>query len=149
MYSMAEVLGIIASGTSVVSLAIKITENLKRAIDFCESIREAPNDIRRILLELQLLSNLILAIQLVHEKHQSPPVDDATLKQCLSLVKYDMSKLSSIILELERKLSSEKIIKRSWARVQVVLSEKKIARLRSLLEGAKGALQLLHLSRMS
>lgn len=112
-------------------------------INFCESIREAPTDIQRILLELQLLSNIISGIQLVFQKRSLPKISEATIKKSLDLVRHDISKLSDLSLDLERKLKSDKRITRTWARVQTVLSEKKIAILRDHLDRAKGTLQLL------
>jgi len=140
---MAEVFGVVAGGLSVASLAIQIVENLTKVINFCESIKEAPTDIQRLLLELQILSNVISAIQLVYEKHSLPETSEAVTRKCLGLVRHDISKLLSLSLELERKLNSEKRLTRTWARVQSVLSESKIAVLRGHLERAKGGLQLL------
>jgi hypothetical protein len=140
---MAEAFGVVAGGISVASLAIQILENINRVINFCESIREAPTDIQRILLELQLLSNIISGIQLVFQKRSLPKISEATIKKSLDLVRHDISKLSDLSLDLERKLKSEKRITRTWARVQTVLSEKKIAILRDNLDRAKGTLQLL------
>lgn len=65
---MVEALGVVASGISVASIAIQILEGIKRVINFCESIREAPTNIQRDLLELQPLPNIISGIQLVFEK---------------------------------------------------------------------------------
>jgi hypothetical protein len=140
---MAELLGVVASGMSVASLAIQIVENLNKVIRFCESIKEAPTDIQRILLELQILSNIMSAIQLVHDKHSLPEIGEATTRKCLGLVKHDISKLSDLSSDLERKLNSDKRITRTWARVQTMLSEKRIALLRGHLERAKGGLHLL------
>jgi hypothetical protein len=140
---MAEAFGVVAGGISVASLTIQILENINRVINFCESIREAPTDIQRILLELQLLSNIISGIQLVFQKRSLPKISEATIKKSLDLVRHDISKLSDLSLDLERKLKSEKRITRTWARVQTVLSEKKIAILRDNLDRAKGTLQLL------
>jgi hypothetical protein len=140
---MAEAFGIVASGVSVASLAIQIVENLNKVSNFCESIREAPTDIRRILTELHILSKIVSNIQLVHEKRSLPESSEATTKQCLGLIRDDISKLSSLSSNLERKLHSDKRLTRTWARVQTVLSEKKIAMLRGQLDSAKGTLQLL------
>jgi hypothetical protein len=140
---MAEVFGIVASGISIASLAIQILENINRVIDFCQSIKDAPTEICRILLELQLLSNIVSGIQLVFEKRSLPEISEATIKNTLNLVRHDISRLSDLSLDLERKLNSKMRITRTWARVQTVLSEKKIAILRDHLDRAMGTLQLL------
>jgi hypothetical protein len=127
----------------VVSLATQIVDNLNRAISFCGSIRDAPTAIHRILRELQILSKIISAIQLGYDEHSLPGIGEATTKDCLDPVRYDISNLSGLILDLERKLSSDKRSTRTWAHVKAALSEKKIAILRGYLDIAKGGLQLL------
>ncbi|KAN0090555.1 hypothetical protein V8E51_019134 [Hyaloscypha variabilis] len=140
---MAEAFGVVASGLGVASLAIQTVENLNKVITFCKSIKEALTDIQRLLLELQILSNVVSAIQLMYEKHSLSESSEAVTRKCLDLVRLDISKLLSLSLELERKLNSGKRITRTWARVQTVLSESKIATLRGHLEQAKIGLQLL------
>jgi hypothetical protein len=140
---MAEAFGVVASGLGVASLAIQTVENLNKVINFCESIKEVPTDIQRLFLELQILSNVVSAIQLVYEKHSLSESSEVVTRKCLDLVRLDISKLLSLSLELERKLNSGKRITRTWARVQTVLSESKIATLRGHLERAKSGLQLL------
>ena len=140
---MIEVFGVVGGGFSVASLAIQILENINRVINFYGSIKEAPTDIQRILLELQLLSNVVSGIQLTFETRSLPKISEATIKKSLDLIKHDIRKLSDLSLDLERKIKSEKRTTRTWARVQTVLSEKKIAALRGHLDSAKGTLQLL------
>jgi hypothetical protein len=128
---------------SIVASASQILENISKVIDFCKSIKDAPTDIRRILLELQLLSNIISSIQLVFEERSPPESTVTAIKNTLDLIRDDIRKLSDLSSDLERKINSEKRIARTWARVQTVLSEKKIAILRDHLNRAKGTLQLL------
>jgi hypothetical protein len=128
---------------SALHLAIRILENISRVIDFCKSIKDAPTDICRILLELHLLSNIVSGIQLAFEKRSLSEISEATIKNTLDLVRHDISKLSDLNSDLERKLNSEKKITRTWARVQTVLSEKKVGVLKDHLDRAKATLQLL------
>lgn len=140
---MAEVLGIVGGGFSVASLAMQILDNINRVINFVGSIKEAPTNIHRILLELQLLSNIVSGIRLTFMKRSFLSISDASTMKSLDLIKYDVSKLSDLSLDLERKINSEKRTTRTWARVKTVLSEKKIEALRFQLDSAKGTLQLL------
>ena len=140
---MAEVLGVVASGISVASLAIQIADSLSKVIIFCESIREAPADIQRLILELHLLSNIISVIQTMVTNDLIPAKIEPVLLRALTLVRHDVASLSILSSELDRKLRSERKIIRSWARVQTVFSEKKIILLKSHLDSAKGGLNLL------
>lgn len=135
---MAEVVGV---GVSIASLTIQIVENLNKTISFYESIREAPTDIQRIITGLQILSEIISAIKLIHEKLRG--ISEVTTKKCLALVESDINELSCLSLSLERKLNSSKIVTRAWACVQTVLSENKITKLRSHLKSAMEGLLML------
>jgi hypothetical protein len=135
---MAEVLGV---GISIVSLTIQIVEKLDKTISFYESIRGAPTDILRIITELHILSNIISAIKLIHEKPRG--ISEVTTEKCLALIRSDIDKLLCLSLSLEQKLNSGKIVDRAWARVQTVLSENKITKLRSHLKSAMEGLLML------
>lgn len=133
--------GVLGLGVSIASLAIQIVETLNKTISFYESIRGAPTDILRLILELQILSDIISAIKLIHINPRG--ISEVTTKKCLALVTGDIDKLSCLSLSLERKLKSSKIVTRAWACVQTVLSENKITKLRSYLKSAMEGLLLL------
>ena len=101
---MAEVLGGVASGFSVASLAIQIGDSLSKVINFCESIREAPADNQRLMLELHLLSNIISVIQNMVTKDLVPTNVEPVLHRALTLVRHDVAALSILSSELDRKL---------------------------------------------
>lgn len=143
--NMAEILGVVASGNSAASLAIQIVGSLNKVITFYQSIKEAPIEIRQILVELQMLSRIMLKIRIVYEKHSLPESGKAMIEGCLQLVEHDIRNLLDRSTDLERKLSSNTRIARTWGRVQTVLSDTKIALLRIHLEHAKGGLQLLQI----
>jgi hypothetical protein len=138
-----EALGGAASVISVASLAIQIAESFTKVTKFCKSIKEAPADIQRMLQELQILSYIVLSITQLYEKNSLPEKNQTVITLCLSLIDDEASKLSNLCLVLESRLNSGKRIIRTWARVQTVLSESKIAALIEHLERAKSALQLL------
>ncbi|KAE9365771.1 hypothetical protein N431DRAFT_516548 [Stipitochalara longipes BDJ] len=123
---MAEAFGVVASGLGVASLAIQI-------------VRE-PHQSHQLLRVHQGGSSRYSATS---ARHSLPETSEAITRKCLGLVRHDISKLSSLSLELERKLNSEKRITPTWARVQTILSENKIATLRGHLKRAKSGLQLL------
>ncbi|PVH76632.1 hypothetical protein DL98DRAFT_360561, partial [Cadophora sp. DSE1049] len=140
---MAEILGVVASGISVASLAIQIADSLSKVISFCESICEAPADVQRLILELHLLCNIISVIQNMVTKGLIPTNIEPVLQRALTLVRHDVAGLSILSSELDRKLKSERKFVRTWARVQTVFSDKKISLLKRQLESAKGGLHLL------
>jgi hypothetical protein len=56
---MAETLGVVSSGMAVVSLAIQLAENIKKLKDFCQAVREAPDNLLRVIDELETLSSVL------------------------------------------------------------------------------------------
>ncbi|KAH7419727.1 hypothetical protein BKA64DRAFT_24013 [Cadophora sp. MPI-SDFR-AT-0126] len=137
---MAEILGV---GISVASLVIQIVDSLSKAISFYESIREAPDDVQRLLIELHLLSNIISVIQNMVSTSSIPKDTESVLKSALTLIRRDVAALSSLSSELDDKLKSERRFIRTWARVQTVFSDKKISVLKRHLESTKGGMHLL------
>ena len=64
-----------ASGLAVVSVAVQLAESFKKLSDFWKSIKEAPDDIREISVELEVLSSVLIQIAF-DTQHVEP---DATL----------------------------------------------------------------------
>ena len=69
-----------ASGIAVVTVAVQLAESFKKLCDFCKSIKEAPEDIRAISVDLEILSNVLT--QIAHETQHIEP--DATLITALN-----------------------------------------------------------------
>ncbi|KAH7364714.1 hypothetical protein BKA65DRAFT_143503 [Rhexocercosporidium sp. MPI-PUGE-AT-0058] len=137
---MAEILGV---GISVASLASQVADSLNKVITFCDSIHEAPADIHWLVCELHTLTDIISIIQNMIETNEIPETLEPTLQSALKRIMHDSATLSILCSELDRKLKSERKFVRTWARMQTVFSEKKLALLKFRLEGGKGGLQLL------
>ena len=67
-----ESLSAAASGIAVVSVAMQLAEGLKKTCDFWKSIKEAPETIRAISEDLELLSSVLT--QIAHEAQHIQPV---------------------------------------------------------------------------
>jgi len=59
---MAEALGVIASGISVVSLAIQIAECVQKLRNFCSLMRDAPRDVL-------MVNNVLILVLLQPDMH--------------------------------------------------------------------------------
>jgi hypothetical protein len=60
---MAEAFGVISGGLSVVSLAIQIADSIKRLKDFCDLVKEAPDEVCLALDEVEVLSLVLQDIE--------------------------------------------------------------------------------------
>jgi hypothetical protein len=63
LLNMAELLGVVASGISVVQIAGQLVACLQQMCTFCKSMRDLPNDLQRTLEELQCLSDVFCQVE--------------------------------------------------------------------------------------
>ena len=69
-----EGLSVGASAIAVVSIAIQLTDSIKKFSDFIDSIKEAPEDVESVLSELRFLSSILEDTRL----QQSSPLNTNT-----------------------------------------------------------------------
>lgn len=60
---MAELLGVVASGISVVQIAGQLVGCVQQLRTFCRSMRDLPDDLQRALQELQILSEVFCQLE--------------------------------------------------------------------------------------
>lgn len=138
---MAEVLGVAASGVGIVSLAIQLADSIKKLKDFCEDVRNVPDDIKYITHQLDILN---LQLGDVAKEQQTNPVDfnsDEGLKQCLAACQQGTAQLVTIVKELEDKIAK----KGRMGAIRAVLRREKIAILGRRLDSAKTSLMFSYM----
>ncbi len=69
---MAEVLGVVARGISVASLAIQIWDSIQRIKDFCRLVRDAPKDLEYILDDLNIINTLLPRVERIASSLNTP-----------------------------------------------------------------------------
>jgi hypothetical protein len=143
---MAEAFAFAASVISVVSLAIQIGDSVRVAIEFWDSIQDAPEELRRVSMQLRLLADYMIIIQHEHRAGQIEGFQEQLVKNALTMMKEDIDKLASVVSDLSRR-SAQDGLRRHWGRMQVVLKEGKISRLRDHVESAISVLTLLQTGR--
>ena len=136
-----EALGGAASVIGAASLAIEVCKALKKVHNFWESVKEAPDGIARITVEVDLFMKWLAVTVNNYHRHGfddgNPNYTAATdtLKLCLEIA-YDMS---SEVRDLDKRLSTG-LFSRKWASVKFVFRKDKrekavqqIERMKSLL----------------
>ena len=128
-----------ASGIAVVSIAIQLAESMKKAHDFWSSVKDAPEDIQLLSIDLKLWSSLFA--QIAEEAQNYPPNDVliAALERCTITVK----SLTKILDEIEPGFSAQSSRRRYWAAFKTVLKGGKIAKFQGTLERLNSTLQLV------
>ena len=128
-----------ASGIAVVSVAIQLAESFKKLSDFWKSIKEAPEDIRAISTDLDLVSSVLAEIAR-DTQHVAP--DDtliAVLNACWDKVKL----LTGIVNQIEPGFASASLRVRKWTSFKAVLRRGELIKFQEGLERLKSTLLLV------
>ena len=125
-----------ASGFAVFSIAVELAESFKKLCDFWKSMKDAPEDIRAISVDLKALSNVL--IQTANETQHVEP--DATLIAALNGC---CVKINAILNEIEPGFSSKKSRVRQWTALKAVLKHGELMKLQLALDRFKATLLLV------
>lgn len=136
---MAEVLGVAASGISVVSLAIQVAESIKKLRDFCDLMKAAPEEIRLALDEVETLSMIMEDIDReIQGELFLDPRAKAIIMRSYRHCRDSSETLHSLVTELEGSLAKG----RKRGSFKIAIKQEKIDNLRKKLEGAKATMTL-------
>jgi len=137
--TMAELLGVVASGMSVVSLGIQIAESIQKLRAFYALVQAAPAD---ILLPLDELETLSLILEDIDQSFQDEAFLNARAKLIIMksyrLCRNSGQALTALAKDLEQGIQSGK---RKGA-FKIALKKDKLEDLRKRLESTKSTLQL-------
>lgn len=130
----------------VVSLAIQIADNLRKAADFWDSVKNGPNDINRLSTELQGLANILTLLEYEYKstKDRIPEWQEQLIIRSLMSVKKEIDQLANLISDLDLNiggLSNRR--QRCWARVNIAWKGAKLTKLRGYIRNSMDILHLL------
>ena len=137
---MAEVLGVVASGISIGSLAIQLASSVQKIIDCWRSMKDAPRNIQSLLEEVKILSHLLVEFDIDEDKDT---LQKATTAKEIELCKAALSDVNDVLAELSLVTEVQRK-RRHWAALKVAFSEKRLSKCLSRLERAKSMLTLAH-----
>lgn len=132
-------LSAVASGVAVVQVTFQLVESFKKLCEFWKSIKEAPEEIRAISADLELLSSVL--IQVAHETQHAEP--DATLIAALNGCCVKVKTLTTILNEIEPGFASKSLRIRKWTAFKAVLKHGELKKFQEALERLKGTLLLV------
>ena len=140
---MAEVLGVVAGGISIVSFAIQIASSVQQILDFWASMKGAPQNVQNLLEELDLLAEILSMVNGnigIIDNDETSPRHIATLKAaryCQSAAKC----IDAVVKDLSDGFAMPRG-RRHWTAVKAVLKDKKMSECFRRLERAKTMLSL-------
>lgn len=143
--SMAEVIGVVASGLTIGSLAAGITSSIVKLKSYWDQVQNAPEDVRDLIEELEDLSYLLADIA---DDQQSNPMsslifDSTSASRCLQHCKRGADRLVELTDNLSTDLDASNGLRRKWASAKVMLKKDQVDRYKAKLERA---IRLLSLS---
>ncbi|CAD6593136.1 MAG: hypothetical protein ASARMPREDX12_006859 [Alectoria sarmentosa] len=142
---MAEGLATVASGIAVLTIAVQLAESVKKLCDFWNSIKEAPEDIQAISLDLELLSSVLTRI--ANETQHVEP--DATLVASLNSCCAKVRILTTLLNDIEPGFASSSLRIRKWTAFKAVLKHGQLMKFQAALERLKGTLLLVQQNQYS
>ena len=134
-----EVLSATASGIAVVSLAFQLAESVKKLYDYWNSIKEAPEDIEAISMDLELLSSILT--QIAHEAQHVEP--DSNLVPALNGCWVKVRILTTILNEIEPGFASTSLRVRKWTALKAVFKRGQLKKFQEALGSLKCTLLLV------
>ena len=132
-----------ASATAIASFAIQLADNIKKLYDFWQSVKEAPEDIRAITADLNLLWGVLSNIAF-EAQHVGP---DATLTTVLQSCNSNVKTLILAPQVIEPGFTSTSLRVRKWSAVKAVWKREKLSNFQAVLERLKTTLLLVQQTR--
>ena len=134
---MAEVLGVVASGISIGSLAIQLFESLQKIHRFWKLVDGAPKYIGDLIEELQVLGSVIADLANQPEITQNLPSN--SLQVCLKSCCKVLDELEPIVQQLHNDAHGSKH-RKQWATIKFALKKGDLQDLTQRLERSKSTL---------
>jgi hypothetical protein len=138
-----EVLAGASSTFAVLSLAIQLAENIKKLHCFWSSVQDAPLEIRGILKDLDIVSEILDEI-LVDSEDRDKPFDRSLIVSLRALERCaeSLQTLKGVVDALNNGLGDGRWKTRKWAALKMVWKEDKIVKFLEVLRDVKITLLL-------
>jgi HJR/Mrr/RecB family endonuclease len=131
-------LAVISSGLGIASFAIQVADSVVKLKDFIDSVREAPEEIKHIIRQIEALSLVLSTCDTEDdEAGVSEAVSNAT-NTCQILLSRAAGSLELVIKDLEMAIGK----RRKMGSVKAVLKQGMVDRLRQRLRDAQDLLVL-------
>ena len=127
-----------ASVIAVASIAIQLVDSVDKLAIFWNAVKDAPEDIHGIAIDLRLLASVLNEIVL--EAQHLPP--DASLEAVLQNCRLKVNTLTSIVTGIENGFASKTTGIRRWTALKAVFKSEKLRKFQNVLERLKSTLVL-------
>jgi hypothetical protein len=129
-----------ASGVfAVVSLAVELPTAIQNLVEFCRTIKDAPDDVRSLMDELNLFAVLLKQIHRPGRNQEFDDMVNLAVHQCNN----ELLKLRSVLSGVVDDLSSPSSRKRGLGALKMAMKKPHIEAMKSSLEKVKTTLMLV------
>ena len=137
-------LGVAAGAVGVASLAIQIGQSIRQAVEFWDSIQEAPDEIHQLSTDLRNLANILTVFEYEAKRSNIPEWQGKIVKESLMNVKRGVDRLASLVSDLERKVGgTSSKSRRYWGRTKIAWKENELSKHRICINSSRDDLILL------
>lgn len=127
-----------ATGIAVASITIQLADQLKKIYDFWNSWKDAPEDIRSLVKDLELLLSVLDQIRKDEEQLGTDQTTTAILRSCESQVDSCMT----VLKDLERGLVVQSRRIRRWSVLRTLVNKGNLKKFHESLQSTKMTLML-------
>jgi hypothetical protein len=143
---MAEVLGVVASGIAVGQLFGEVTSCIIKLKEYCKQIKDAPDDVRYLLLEIDAFSLILRHIRDDQALWQTTDnrAGSICVEHSLKLCREAVDELNYLVIELAEKIEGKGGWRRKAGAAKLVLKKEEIKRLKTRVDNATRLLTLAY-----
>jgi hypothetical protein len=135
-------LGVAASGIGIASLAIQVGDSILKLKSFWEAVKEAPEDIKHLIDEIEILSLVLSEIGKESDEGEEPPIASALASKCQELCRGGLGALQDVVHELGSEMKKRKRV----GSVKAVLKKETVDKLKDRLRSAQLLLMLSNIT---
>ena len=134
---MAELVGVISSAITFGTLVVQLK-------DCWEQIRDAPEDLKRLIQEIETYGLVLADIEdnLAQESVASSLVNTKAAVQSFDLCKQASEELAILVRDLQRDADSSNRVQRSYAALKMTMQKNKVEKYRSRMKSVAALLML-------
>lgn len=139
---MAEVVGVVGSAVGITGFAFQIADGIKKLMDFCQAVKDAPSDLHEAISELEDLAELYQDIgDQVNAQQQMNAAalpSQALFERILARCRRNCADLEALLVDMDAEVKK----RRTRASIKVVLKKETFAKFQKRVERTKNSLQL-------
>jgi len=146
IYNMAEILGVVASGVTIVQIASQVASGILKLRTLIQEVKNIPPTFTHLVQELDILVPLLTEVEALQASLPPTSSGATSFKLCIQHCRRSSQAIEDMASSLNQDINSTRRFKRLSASLKIVLSKNALARLEKELSGA---IQLLILAQQA